>query len=52
MKYKKQAKKIKGTVARNSTLNTTEMKILTKEEIPRLKSSISDFKVNITIEQM
>lgn len=49
MKYKKQAKKIEGTVVRNSTLNATERKMLMKEEMPRLQSSIADFKVNISM---
>lgn len=44
--------KIKGTVARNSTLNTTEMQMLMKEEILLLYSSITDFRVNIPIGQM
>lgn len=52
MKYKKQAKKIEGTVVRNSTLNTTERKMLTKEEMPWLQSSIADFKVNTPMGQM
>lgn len=50
IKYKKQAKKIWGTVVRNSTLNATERKMLMKEEMPRLESSIAGSKVNISME--